>query len=103
MQVLITETYKILNDIDPPIIKTLFQFGINQYNPVNFQGLPTEKRNTVNNDLELLIYRTSAIWGKISPKYLHGTSLGESKSKIKSWKCDICPSRLKLPTKPWKH
>ena len=103
LQVLITEIYKTLNDIDPPIMKSLFQFGINQYNLINFQGLPTEKRNTVNNGLEPLIYRTSAIWGKISPKYVHATSLDESKSEIKSWKCDICPSRLKLPTKSRKH
>ena len=64
-----TEIYKILNDIAPPIMKFLFNYG-----------------------LETLRYRAPAIWATLPPKYVHATSLDEFKSKIKSWKCEI--SRL---------
>ena len=53
-QVLMTEMYKIVNDTAPPIMKSLFQFRINQYNLINFQEISTEKRNTVNYGLETL-------------------------------------------------
>ena len=53
-QVLMTEMYKIVNDTAPPIMKSLFQFPINQYNLINFQEISTEKRNTVNYGLETL-------------------------------------------------
>ena len=38
LQVLITEIYKIVNVIAPPIIKSLFQFRLNQYNIRKFQA-----------------------------------------------------------------
>ena len=62
-----TEIYKILNDIAPTIMKPLFNYG-----------------------LETLRYRAPAIWATLPPKYVHATSLDEFKSKIKSWKCEIC-------------
>ena len=89
LQVLMNVIYKILNDIAPPIMKSLFQFRINQY-----------KRNTVIYGLEILTYRVPAIQTKLSPKYVHVTSLDEFKPKIKSWKCEICPCRLCKNYKP---
>ena len=47
LQVLMTEIYKIVNGIAPPIMNSLFTFGLNQYNLRNFQELSTEKRSTV--------------------------------------------------------
>ena len=89
-----TEISRILNDIAPPAIKSPLQFRINQYNLRNFQELSTEKRNTVNNGQETLTYRALVIWTKLPPKYVHATSLDESKLKIKSSKCEKCPCRL---------
>ena len=88
-----TEIYKILN-IVPPILKSLFQFRISQYNLRNLQEFSTEKRNTVNVGTETLTYSAPAIWAKLPAKYVHETPLDEFKSKIKSWKCEICPCRL---------
>ena len=95
-----SETYKIVNDITPPIMKSLFQFRLNQYNFTNFQELSTEKRNTVSYGLDLLIYRTPAIWGKLSFKYVLATSLGEFKSKIKILNCKNCQCRLSKTYQP---
>ena len=89
-----TEIYNILNDTVPSIMKSLFQFRINQYNIRNFQELSTGERNTVNYGLEILTYRAPTIWSKLPPKYVHATSLDEFKSKIKSWECEICLCRL---------
>ena len=45
LQVLMTEIYKIVNGIAPPIMNSLFTFRINQHNLRNFQELSTEKRH----------------------------------------------------------
>ena len=89
-----TEIYKILNYIATPIMTSPFQFHKNQYNLRNYQELSTEKRNTVNYSLESLTYWAPAIWAKLPPKYVHAPPLDEFKSRIKSWKCKICPCRL---------
>ena len=88
-----TEIYKILN-IVPPILKSLFQFRISQYNLRNLREFSAEKRNTVNFGTETLTYSAPAIWAKLPTKYMHETPLDEFKSKIKSWECEICPCRL---------
>ena len=61
LQVLMTEIYKIVNGIAPPIMNSLFNFRLNQYNIRNFQELSTEKRNTINYGLETVTYRAPAI------------------------------------------
>ena len=44
LQVLMTEIYETLNNIAPPIMKSLFQLYINQYNLRNFQELSRKKK-----------------------------------------------------------
>ena len=79
-----TEIYKIVNGIAPPLMNSLFTFGLNQYNLRNFQELSTEKRSTVNYGLETVTYRTPIIWAKLPSKYKLASSLTVFKSKIKS-------------------
>ena len=64
LQVLMTEIYKILNDIAPPLMKSLFQLRR------NFQEHSTEKRNTASYGLETLTYMAPALWAKLPPKYV---------------------------------
>ena len=45
LQVLMTEVYKIVNSIAPPIMNSLFQFRFNTNNIRNFQEIYTENRN----------------------------------------------------------
>ena len=89
-----TEIYKILNGIAPPITNSLFTFHLNQHNLRHFQELSTEKRNIVNYGLETVTYRAPILWAKLSPEYKLAGSLTTFKSKIKSWKCEICTRRL---------
>ena len=91
---LMTEIYKIVNDPTRPIMKSLFQFCLNQYHLRNFQRFSTDKRNRVNYGLEILTYRAPAIWAKLLSKYVLATSLDAFKSNVKFWKCENCPCRL---------
>ena len=98
LQVLMTEIYKIVNGIAPPIMNSLFMFRLNQHNLRNFQELLTEKRTTVNYGLET--YRAPIIWAKLPSEYKLAGSLTVFKSKIKFWKREICTCRLSKEYKP---
>ena len=89
-----TEIYKIVNDVAQHIMKSIFQFRLNQYNLRKIEELSTEKINTVNHGLETLTYRAPAILAKLSSEYVLATSLDEFKSSIKFWKCKNCLCRL---------
>ena len=60
-----TEIYKIVNVIAPPIMNSLFEYLSNLYNLRNFQDLSTDKRNTVNYGLETVTYKSHAIWTEL--------------------------------------
>ena len=45
-QVLMTEMYKIVNGVGPPIMNSIFTFRLNHHNLRNFLELSAEKRNT---------------------------------------------------------
>ena len=47
LQVLMTEIYKIVNGVSPPIMNSLFEFRSNEYNIRNFEALSTDFRRTV--------------------------------------------------------
>ena len=49
--VLMTEVYKIVNGIAPPIMNSLFQFRCNTHNIRNFQKILTGNRKTVKYNL----------------------------------------------------
>ena len=69
LQVLMTEIYKIVNGIAPPIMNSLLTFRLNQHNLRNFQELSIEKRNTVNYGFETVTYRAPIIWAKLPSEY----------------------------------
>ena len=47
LQVLMTEVYKIVNGIGPPIMNSLFQIRCNTHNIRNFQEIFTSNRKTL--------------------------------------------------------
>ena len=94
LQVLITEIYKIVNDVAPPIMSSLFGFRINKYNIRNFRVLSTDFRRKVNYGIETITYRAPFFWIKLPFECKFAASIIEFKMKIKKWKCDTCPYRL---------
>ena len=87
LQVLMTESYKIVNDVAPPILNSLFEVW-------NFQLLSTDFRRTVNYGIETLTSRALSLWAKILPEYKLAASFKEFKLKIKKLKCDTYACRL---------
>ena len=57
LQVLMTEIYKIVNGVAPPIMNSLFEFRSNEYNTRNFQVLSTDFRRIVNYETETVTCR----------------------------------------------
>ena len=87
-----TEVYKIVNDIEPPILNSLFQFRCNTNNIRNFQEIFTENRKTVKYGTETVTYR--ALRANLHTKYKNAKSLDEFKSKLEAWKCDFYQCRI---------
>ena len=54
LQVLMAETYKIVNCVAPPIMNSPFEFRSIEYNIRNFQVLSTDFRRTVNYGIETI-------------------------------------------------
>ena len=79
-----TEIYKIINGVTPPIVNSLFKFHLNQHNLRNFQELLTEKINTVNYGFEAVTHRAPMFWAKLQSEYKLAGSLTAFKSKLKS-------------------
>ena len=91
-----TEIYKIVNVIAPPIMNSLFTLRLNQHNLRNFQELLTEKRNNANYRLETVTYRAAVLWSKLLSEYKLAGSLTAFKFKI----CEICTCRLSKEYQP---
>ena len=94
LQVLMTEIYKIVNHIAPPIMSSLFEIRENTHNTRCFQVLSNESRRTANCDLETICYRAPFLWRNLPPEYKLAISLNIFKRKIKIWKGENCPCRL---------
>ena len=100
LQVLLTEIYKLVNGVAPPIMNSLFEFWNNEYNITNFQVPSTVFRRTVNYEIEIVTYRVPSVWAKLPSEYKLVTSLEEFKVKIKKWKYDTCPCKW-ISTESW--
>ena len=82
LQVLMTEIYKIINHIAPPIMSSLFEIRENTHNTRYFQVLSNESRRTVNSGLETICYITPLLWTNLPPGYKLANSLNIFKRKI---------------------
>ena len=69
LQVLMTEIYKIISHIAPPIMSSLFEVRENTDNSRCFQVLSNENRRTVNYGLETICYIVSSLWANLPPQY----------------------------------
>ena len=94
IQVLMTEIYKIVNNICPPIMKTLYNFRQNNYNIRNFQEIENKKVRTVQYGLETVLYRGPQLWSLLPLDIKSSDNINIFKSKIKKWVCKECPCRL---------
>ena len=89
-----TEIYKIVNHITPPIMSSLFEIHENTHNTRYFQVLSNESRRTVNYGLEFVGFRAPFLWANLPLEYKLANSLNIFKRKIRNWKGENCPCRL---------
>ena len=95
MQTLMTETYKIKNNLNPPIMMDLmFERRNNTYNLRNFQEFATKRKKTAKMGLETLTYRSPKLWPILPEKVRQINSLVQFKESVKKWVCIDSPSRL---------
>ena len=73
-----TELYKIVNGIAPPIINYLFQFCCNTHNIRNFLEIFTENRKTVKYGTGTVTDRALFLWANLHTKYKSVKSLDVS-------------------------
>ena len=83
-----TETYKIINSLYPPINENFFTLRENTLNVRSFQEISNENRKTVKYGIETISNRTPFIWANLTNESKLATSLNDFKLKIKNWRCD---------------
>ena len=88
LQVLMTETSKIIKGISRPIMEIFFILRENAHNVRNFQEISNENRKTVKYGIETISNRTPFLWANLPNEYKLATSLHDFKLKIKNRRCD---------------
>ena len=89
-----TETYKIINSLYPPINENFFTLRENTLNVRSFQEISNENRKTVKYGIETISNRTPFIWANLPNESKLATSLYDLKLKIKNWRCDKYVCRI---------
>ena len=89
-----TEVFKIMNGLSPPIMDNFFIFRENADNIRNFQILSNENKNPVRYGQGTITFRTPSLWANLPEEYKLINSLNIFKRKIKNWKCETCPCWL---------
>ena len=89
LQVLMTEIYKMINHIAPPIMSSLFEIRENTHNTRYFQVLSNESRKTLNYGIETICYRAPFLWANLPPGYKVENSLNIFEKKIERRKLSI--------------
>ena len=65
IQALLTEVFKIKNELPPPIMESILNKRFNTYNLWNFLKFATERKRTVWYGLETLSYRYPQLWSLV--------------------------------------
>ena len=89
-----TETYKIIKSLYPPINENFFTLRENTLNVRSFQEISNENRKTVKYGIETISNRTPFIWANLPNESKLATSLHDFKLKIKNWRCDKYVCRI---------
>ena len=95
LQALVTEIFKVKNDLAPDIMKDVFELKEPPYN------LRSESNHFTRRSVKTTYYGLSSIkhlapqiWEFVPQSLKKCKTLSEFKTKIKSWYPDHCPSRL---------
>ena len=84
LKTLMIELYRVMHQIAPPIINSLFAFRENTYNICNYKILSDNVRKTVRYGLETILYRSPFLWASLPQEYKLQKSLRPLKEKLDS-------------------
>ena len=103
IQALLTEVFKMKNELAPPIMESILTKRFNTYNLRNFQEFPTERKRTVWYGLETISYHYPQLWSLLLESLKEMNSLSQFKRNIKHWICRDCPLQVmkSLYSKSW--
>ena len=93
-QILVTEIYKVKNDLRDKIMVDIFQFVEKPYNLRNNSIMQREANRAVYFEIESTSSLAPKLWELIPREIKSTKSLNIFKAKIKSWTTDKCPCRL---------
>ena len=92
---LVTEVYKVKNNISPEIIREIFQFqGNENYNLRSGTHLASRNMRTTWFGKEAVSNLGAKIWPLLPEELKNGPSLQVFKNKLREWKLTSCPYRL---------
>ena len=94
LQFLATEMYKVKNNLSVSILTDLFKQRNEVYNLRNNNLFTIPAVRTVFHGSESISFLGPKIWTILPDDIKNAKSLGDFKSKIKSWKPENCPCRL---------
>ena len=94
LQRLVTEIYKVKNDLAPIFMKNIFRDSTKIYNLRNKTTLETSNVKTVYWGTETITFRGPQIWALLPENIKDSQSLLEFKTKVKKWKPEGCICRL---------
>ena len=100
MQKLVTEMYKVKNNLSSTIMNKIFQENTNVYDLRTKREFKTHNVRTVLNGTETISYRGPQIWETLPSTIRNSNSLIAFRAKIKHWipvgcKCRICNTFIK--------
>ena len=94
LQILVTEIYKVRNELGPETVKDIFHVVQKPYNLRNDSTLQRRRNCTVYNGTKSMSFLAPKIWEIVPCEIKNAKSLGIFKEKIKLWTADKCPCRL---------
>ena len=94
LQKLVTEIYKVKNNLSPPFMKEIFPDSVNPYNLRHQPAFKCSNIHTVSNGTETISFRGPKTWALLPADIKNSKSLPEFKAKIRNWKPEGCMCRL---------
>ena len=94
IQFLMTEVYKSINGLSPPILEDMFSQRTNEYNVRNFREILSQGGSSVRYGTETLQFRAPQLWQSVPLDIKNSNNLATFKNRIKQWRPDSCPCRL---------
>ena len=94
MQLLMTEMFKTLNNLNPRFMNEIFLQRCAPYNLRNTNTFLLPKVHTVNYGTEAVRSRGQRIWDSLPQEIKNANSVQQFKNQIKFWKNGDCDCRL---------